>query len=74
MSSVLVTGGNGFVGRHMVSALQDRGDMVRVLALPGEDTHRLGQRGIEVCRGDAVIRRPSRPPWTGWMPCCILRR
>jgi nucleoside-diphosphate-sugar epimerase len=52
MSSVLVTGGNGFVGRHMVSVLQDRGDTVRVLALPGEDTHWLGQRGIEVRRGD----------------------
>ena len=52
MNSVLVTGGNGFVGRHMVSVLQDRGDTVRVLALPGEDAHWLGQRGIKVCQGD----------------------
>ena len=31
---VLVTGGNGFVGRHVVAALLERGDAVRVLALP----------------------------------------
>ena len=33
MSTILITGGNGFVGRHLVSALQERGDQVRVLAL-----------------------------------------
>jgi nucleoside-diphosphate-sugar epimerase len=57
MSSVLVTGGNGFVGRHVVSVLQDRGDTVRVLALPGEDTHWLELRGVAVCRGD--VRDPA---------------
>jgi len=57
MSEVLLTGGNGFVGRHLVSALQDRGDSVRVLALPTEDTRWLEQRGVVVHRGD--IRRPE---------------
>jgi nucleoside-diphosphate-sugar epimerase len=57
VSELLVTGGNGFVGRHVVSALQDRGDNVRVLALPGEDTSSLEERGIPVHRGD--IRRPE---------------
>ena len=57
MSEILVTGGNGFVGRHVVSALQDRGDHVRVLALPSEDTSSLEERGITVHRGD--IRRPD---------------
>ena len=52
MSEVLVTGGNGFVGRHVVSALQGRGDSVRVLALAGEDTRWLEQRGVVVYRGD----------------------
>ena len=47
---VLVTGGNGFVGRNR-PALQDRGDTVRVLALPAEDTHWLGERGVAVCQG-----------------------
>jgi nucleoside-diphosphate-sugar epimerase len=57
MSTILVTGGNGFVGRHVVAALQDRGDSVRVLALPEEDASWLGQRGAEVHRGD--IRLPG---------------
>lgn len=52
MSEVLVTGGNGFVGRHLVAALQARGDAVRVLALPHEDTGWLEQRGVAVHRGD----------------------
>ncbi|MGQ4274853.1 NAD-dependent epimerase/dehydratase family protein [Terrihabitans sp. B22-R8] len=39
MAKVLVTGGCGFVGRHLVSALQARGDDVRVLDVrsPKED-------------------------------------
>jgi nucleoside-diphosphate-sugar epimerase len=57
MSNVLVTGGNGFVGRHVVAVLQDRGNTVRVLALPGEDTHWLSQRGVAVCWGD--VRDPA---------------
>jgi nucleoside-diphosphate-sugar epimerase len=56
MSDVLITGGNGFVGRHLVAALQARGDNVRVLALPGEDTVDLEGRGVRVYRGD--IRQP----------------
>ena len=57
MSTVLVTGGNGFVGRHLVPALADRGWAVRVLALPGEDTRWLQDHGIAVYEGD--VRRPQ---------------
>ena len=52
MSTLLVTGGNGFLGRQVVSALQDRGDTVRVLALPSEETSWLRQRGVAVYSGD----------------------
>jgi nucleoside-diphosphate-sugar epimerase len=55
--STLVIGGNGFVGRHLVDDLLERGDRVRVLALPGEDTSWLQERGVAVHRGD--IRRPE---------------
>ena len=55
MTKILVTGGNGFVGRHVVQALRERGDAVRVLALPDEDARWLGELGIAVYRGD--IRR-----------------
>jgi 2-alkyl-3-oxoalkanoate reductase len=57
MSEILITGGNGFVGRHVLSALQERGDSVRVLALPTEDTASLEERGVRVYRGD--ICRPE---------------
>jgi nucleoside-diphosphate-sugar epimerase len=55
--TVLVTGGNGFVGRHLVRTLQDRGDLVRVLALPGEDASWLQHHGVAVYRGD--VREPA---------------
>jgi nucleoside-diphosphate-sugar epimerase len=54
---ILVTGGNGYVGHHLVSTLLDRGDTVRVLALPGEDVSWLEARGVAVHRGD--ICRPD---------------
>jgi nucleoside-diphosphate-sugar epimerase len=57
VSEILITGGNGFVGRHLVSALQTRGDSVRVLALPDEDAGLLEERGVRVHRGD--IRSPE---------------
>jgi nucleoside-diphosphate-sugar epimerase len=54
---VLITGGNGLLGRHLVAALQDRGDAVRVLALPGEDTSWLSRRGVALYEGD--VCRPE---------------
>jgi nucleoside-diphosphate-sugar epimerase len=64
VSRVLITGGNGFVGRHVVAALQGRGCPVRVLALPGEDTRWLRSHGIAVYEGDV------RDPKTLAAPMC----
>jgi nucleoside-diphosphate-sugar epimerase len=67
VNAVLITGGNGFVGRHLVEALQDRGEAVRVLALPEEDTRELEESGVAVHRGDV------RQPQTLWAPMAGAR-
>ena len=54
---ILIKGGGGLLGRHLVSELLERGDVVRVLALPGEDVSWFEQRGGAVYRGD--IRFPD---------------
>ena len=48
----LVTGGNGFVGCHVVRALIARGDRVRVLARENADLSGLVSLPIEIARGD----------------------
>ena len=52
MTETLVTGATGFVGQHLVAALRARGDRVRVLAFPSEDTSRLEQAHVCIYRGD----------------------
>ena len=54
---ILITGGNGLLGRHLIPVLQERGDTVRVLTLPGENTSWLEERGVAVFRGD--VRMPD---------------
>lgn len=49
---VLVTGGAGFLGQHLIAALQQRGDIVRMLDQPSANTARLAQCGVAVYRGD----------------------
>ncbi|HEY4384776.1 MAG TPA: NAD-dependent epimerase/dehydratase family protein [Ktedonobacteraceae bacterium] len=51
---ILITGGNGFLGRNLVLALQERGDNIRVIALPTEDTAWLEERNVKVFRGNIV--------------------
>jgi nucleoside-diphosphate-sugar epimerase len=65
MNTILITGGNGFVGRHVISALQDRGDRVRVLALPGEDVGWLRERGVAVYHGDIRAAESLTQPVRG---------
>ena len=68
MSTILLTGGNGFVGRHVVSALQERGDRVRVLALPGENA--AGSRSAASPSTTAISARPNH--WRS--PCAVRTR
>src|SRR5438105_2484698 len=65
MSEILVSGGNGFVGRHVVLALRERGEAVRVLALPDEDASWLEHRGIAVHRGDICRAETLAQPMRG---------
>jgi dihydroflavonol-4-reductase len=52
MKLALVTGGNGFVGCHVVRALLARGDRVRVLARERADLSALAGLEVEIARGD----------------------
>jgi dihydroflavonol-4-reductase len=49
---VFVTGGSGLLGGALITALLARGDQVVALARSDESAHALGERGVEVCRGE----------------------
>ena len=55
MSLTLVTGGTGYLGRHLVARLRKDGRPLRVMARPGSDI--AGLEGLQLVRGD--ITRPQ---------------
>jgi nucleoside-diphosphate-sugar epimerase len=62
---VLVTGGAGFLGRHLVAALQERGDEVRVLDRPSEHSERLTNHDVAFYAGDIRLPATLREPMQG---------
>jgi nucleoside-diphosphate-sugar epimerase len=62
---VLVTGANGFLGRYLIAALQERGDTARALVLPVEDATWLEERGVATYRGDIRDARTVSAPMRG---------
>lgn len=58
---ILVTGGGGFLGRHIVARLRERGERVRVLGR--RDYPDLALLGVECLRGDVadqeIVRRAA---------------
>ncbi|HEY9166439.1 MAG TPA: NAD-dependent epimerase/dehydratase family protein [Candidatus Kryptonia bacterium] len=52
--TVLVTGATGFIGRHLVRTLVERGEKVRALCRPTSDTSELRRIGAAICYGDLL--------------------
>jgi dihydroflavonol-4-reductase len=61
--NVLVTGATGFLGRHLVRRLRERGEDVRALVRREADERRLREDGVEAVRGDicdlSAVRRAA---------------
>jgi 2-alkyl-3-oxoalkanoate reductase len=55
--TVLVTGGAGFLGSHVIDLLVQRGEEARALIPPGDDARRLLAGNVDIHRGD--IADPS---------------
>ena len=62
---ILITGANGFVGRHLALALQKRGERVRALSSPTGDTTWLKQHEIPFSRGDIRVHDTITEPMRG---------
>jgi len=64
--NVLVTGANGFLGRHVVSALLARGHRVRALVRPAARLDGLGwTASVEIFRADLRSTRELAPAFEG---------
>jgi NADH dehydrogenase len=58
--TILVTGATGYIGRHLVLRLVERGDRPRCLVRPGARIDMLPQGNVEILQGD--ITNPASLP------------
>ena len=63
--TTLVTGATGFLGRHLVPLLAERGGALRALVREGTDAASLRPYGVEVARGDIADAEAVRRAATG---------
>ena len=56
-SNILVTGGKGFLGSHIVSRLSDLGHTIRILVRPNNKKMQIGKSDVDIIWGD--IRDPD---------------
>ncbi|HLM92632.1 MAG TPA: NAD(P)H-binding protein, partial [Gaiellaceae bacterium] len=61
---VFVTGATGFLGRHLVPLLLERGDELRALVRPATDASALEEMGVEIFRG-RLLTEDVRPAAVG---------
>ncbi len=63
--TVLVTGGTGFIGNHVVRMCLEQGDDVRVMVMPGEDRSPLDGLDVEFVEADLTDAASLRAPVKG---------
>jgi dihydroflavonol-4-reductase len=65
VAKTLVTGGSGFLGSHVVRALAERGDELRLLLRRGSSVDHLSDLEFERAGGDVLDRRSVRRAMEG---------
>jgi dihydroflavonol-4-reductase len=65
MTTVLVTGGTGFIGANLVHQLLARGYRVRILRRPHSDMRALGNVTVEEYMGDVTDAKSVQPAMAG---------